>query len=76
MHIKTSIEDFLIRKAEKEDISIVFDFIKKLAAYEKLSHEVVATEKNLEKYLFGEEKVAEVGERICRPNNRYRERQF
>ena len=60
MHIKTNIEGFLIRKAEKEDVSIVLDFIKKLAEYEKLSHEVVATEENLEKYLFGEEKVAEV----------------
>lgn len=60
MHIKTNIEGFLIRKAEKEDVSIVLDFIKKLAEYEKLSHEVVATEKNLDKYLFGEEKVAEV----------------
>lgn len=60
MHIKTNIEGFLIRKAEKEDVSIVLDFIKKLAEYEKLSHEVVATEKNLDKYLFGKEKVAEV----------------
>jgi len=60
MHIETNIEGFLIRKAEKEDVSIVLDFIKKLADYERLSHEVVATEENLEKYLFGEEKVAEV----------------
>ena len=60
MHIKTNIKGFHIRKAEKEDVYIVLDFIKKLAEYEKLSHEVVATEENLEKYLFGEEKVAEV----------------
>jgi len=60
MHINTNIEGLLLKKAEKEDVYIVLDFIKKLAEYEKLSHEVVATEENLEKYLFGKEKVAEV----------------
>lgn len=49
-----------IRKAEKTDIPLVLDFIKKLAEYERLSHEVVATEDDLERYLFGSEKVAEV----------------
>lgn len=39
---------------------MILDFIKKLANYEKLSHEVVATEEALERYLFGTEKVAEV----------------
>lgn len=53
-------DDFMIRKAERGDVALVLDFIKKLAEYERLSHEVVATEKELEKYLFGEEKVAEV----------------
>jgi GNAT superfamily N-acetyltransferase len=51
---------FKIRKAEKKDVPLVLDFIKKLAEYERLSHEVVATESDLDKYLFGEEKVAEV----------------
>ena len=51
---------FSIRKAEKTDIPLVLDFINKLAEYEKLSHEVVATEGNLERYLFGREQVAEV----------------
>ena len=60
MQIKTNIEGFLIRKAEREDTSLVLNFIRKLAEYEKLSHEVIATEENLEKYLFGDEKVAEV----------------
>ena len=60
MHMKTKVERFHIRKAEKEDISIVLDFIKRLAEYEKLSHEVIATEEKLEKHLFGDEKVAEV----------------
>lgn len=39
---------------------VILDFIKKLAEYEKLSHEVVATEENLESYLFGEKVAAEV----------------
>ncbi len=60
MTVSTQIDDFIIRKAEKADVSLVLDFIKKLAAYERLSHEVVATEEQLEKYLFGEEQVAEV----------------
>ncbi|MEN8228565.1 MAG: GNAT family N-acetyltransferase [Bacteroidota bacterium] len=60
MNIETKVEGFQIRKAQRSDTSIVLDFIKKLADYEKLTHEVVATEEKLEKYLFGEEKVAEV----------------
>lgn len=51
---------FVIRKAEKEDVLVILDFIKKLAKYERLSHEVVATRTDLERYLFGDEKVAEV----------------
>ena len=38
----------------------MLDFIKRLAEYEKLSHMVVATEEALEKYLFGERKIADV----------------
>jgi len=49
-----------IRKAGKTDIPLVLDFINKLAEYERLSHEVVATEGDLERYLFGTEKVAEM----------------
>lgn len=51
---------FIIRKAEKEDVPVILDFIEKLAEYERLSHEVVATGADLERYLFGDEKVAEV----------------
>jgi len=51
---------FTIRKAELIDVPLVLDFINKLADYEKLTHEVVATEADLERYLFGDEKVAEV----------------
>lgn len=60
MIFSTKIDDFNIRRAEREDVPLVLDFINKLADYERLSHEVVATEGELEKYLFGEEKVAEV----------------
>lgn len=60
MTIETKIEGFLIRKAEIEDVSTVLDFIRKLAEYEHLAHEVVATEEKLEYYLFGEERTAEV----------------
>jgi GNAT superfamily N-acetyltransferase len=60
MNIQTRIDGFEIRKATGEDVPLVLDFIGKLAAYEKLSHEVVATEDLLERYLFGDEKVAEV----------------
>ena len=51
---------FDIRKARKEDVPLILDFIRRLGEYEKLSHEVVATEADLEKYLFGKEIVAEV----------------
>ena len=51
---------FTIRKAEKADVPVILDFINKLAEYERLSHEVVATRADLELYLFGDEKVAEV----------------
>jgi GNAT superfamily N-acetyltransferase len=51
---------FSIRVAEKEDVPLILGFIKKLADYERLSHEVVATEQDLEKYLFSRDRVAEV----------------
>ena len=51
---------FTIRNAEKADVPVILYFINKLAEYERLSHEVVATQADLERYLFGDEKVAEV----------------
>jgi GNAT superfamily N-acetyltransferase len=51
---------FLIRRARKEDVPLILDFIKKLAEYERLSHEVVATVADLEQHLFGDRIVAEV----------------
>jgi len=58
--MKSKHQAFSIRKAEQTDVSLILHFIKKLAEYEKLSHEVVATEEDLNHYLFGAEKVAEV----------------
>ena len=50
---------FSIRQAVPADVTLILQFIKKLGAYEKLSHEVVATEEKLRKTLF-EQKMAEV----------------
>ncbi len=49
-----------VRAASEEDVPLILAFIKELAEYERLSHEVVATEKSLREHLFGERPVAEV----------------
>ena len=49
-----------MRAASTEDVSLILSFIKELAEYERLSHEVVATEDSLLGWLFGERPVAEV----------------
>jgi GNAT superfamily N-acetyltransferase len=41
-----------IRKATPDDTSLILSFIKALAEYEKLSHEVVTTESQLQEQLF------------------------
>ena len=48
-----------IRLATEEDVPLILRFIKELAAYERLSHEVTATEEDLRGSLFGEFRVAE-----------------
>lgn len=53
-------EKFTIRHAVQEDIPLILWFIRSLADYEKLSHEMVATERQLEKHLFGDKPKAEV----------------
>jgi len=58
--IKTDIPNCYLRFAEKSDVTLILDFIKSLAEYEKLSDEVVATESLLEEKLFGERQYAEV----------------
>jgi GNAT superfamily N-acetyltransferase len=49
-----------IRVATEDDVPLVLSLIKELAEYERLSHEVVATEEMLRDSLFGERRVAEV----------------
>jgi len=56
----TSVPHFDIRAATKADVSIILSFIKKLADYEHLSYEVVASEETLRKTLFGRRRTAEV----------------
>jgi GNAT superfamily N-acetyltransferase len=45
-----------IRLAEVKDSSLILHFIKQIAKYEKLSHEVVATTELIEKWVFKEKK--------------------
>jgi GNAT superfamily N-acetyltransferase len=49
-----------IRPATPDDIPLILAFIRELAEYERLSHEVCATEEQLHETLFGERPVAEV----------------
>ena len=48
-----------VRPAEKRDVGVIMGFIKELAEYEGLAHEVIADETSLERFLFGEHPVAE-----------------
>ncbi len=49
-----------IRGATEDDVPLILSLIKDLAEYERLSHEVIATEESLRRWLFGERPVAEV----------------
>jgi len=60
MAISATIPGFVIRAAAESDVPVILVFISKLAAYERLSHEVVATEELLRETLFGERPAAEV----------------
>jgi GNAT superfamily N-acetyltransferase len=60
MAIPTKIEGFTIRHAIESDVPLILWFVKELAEYEKLSHEVCATEDDFRHYLFGEKQFAEV----------------
>jgi GNAT superfamily N-acetyltransferase len=46
--------------AQENDVPLILSFIRGIAEYERLSHEVVATEDLLRQSLFGEKPVAEV----------------
>lgn len=49
-----------LRTATVEDVGTILTFIKELAEYEKLSHQVVGDEAQLRKTLFGDRPAAEV----------------
>ena len=49
-------EIFTFRYAKRDDISLILQFIKDLAAYEKMINEVVADEKTLEEWIFDKQK--------------------
>src|SRR3569833_3340042 len=52
--------DLRIVSAGPGDVPLIVDFIRKLAEYEKLSHEVVADESLIRQALFGARPAAEV----------------
>lgn len=58
-YYNTKVQGFKIRQANESDVSLILKFIKELADYEGLLHEVVATEEILMESLF-EKKQAEV----------------
>ncbi|TMQ18869.1 MAG: GNAT family N-acetyltransferase, partial [Deltaproteobacteria bacterium] len=56
----TPSSDLVIRFAIPSDVPAILGFIRALARYEKLEHEVVADEARLAATLFGERRFAEV----------------
>jgi GNAT superfamily N-acetyltransferase len=60
MTLTTSRPGFVIRHSTVDDCPLILHFIKQLADYEKLSHEVVATAETLQESLFGAKPYAEV----------------
>jgi len=54
------LNNFQIRQAEERDVPVILSFIRQLAEYERLSHEVVMTEDMLRENLFGSRRTAEV----------------
>ncbi len=49
-----------IRPAAPADVALILSFIRELAEFEKLAHEVVGSEAELTRWLFGEQPVARV----------------
>jgi GNAT superfamily N-acetyltransferase len=58
--IETSLPDFRLRFANRKDVPLIHKFIRDLADYENLEHEVVSTEEQLLQNLFGDRSYAEV----------------
>jgi GNAT superfamily N-acetyltransferase len=53
-------KNLIIRPAIPTDVPVILFFIRELAEYERLAHEVVGNEAELAKWLFGEHPVARV----------------
>ncbi len=60
MNASPLVTSLRIERAVEKDVPLILSFIKGLAEYERLSHEVVATEELLREALFGERPCAEV----------------
>lgn len=60
MLLETSLDNFTLRAATPADVGTILGFIKELAEYEKLAHEVVATQETLAETLFGPTPFAQV----------------
>ncbi|KAF9164142.1 hypothetical protein DFQ27_009217 [Actinomortierella ambigua] len=64
-----------IQPATPKDVPLILDFIKSLAEYERLSHQVVATEEILHQSLFGaERRYAEVIIAYYQDDDKYKEK--
>ncbi len=50
--------EILIRKATADDSTLILQFVKELAQYEKAAHEVLATEEGIKRTLFGPQSTA------------------
>src|SRR6185437_10768502 len=60
-HMRADMNDTItIRPATPEEVPLVLEFIRDLARYERLEHEVAACETDLREALFGERRYAEV----------------
>ncbi|MBT8370429.1 MAG: GNAT family N-acetyltransferase [Deltaproteobacteria bacterium] len=51
--------NFKIRPATEKDSPVILSLIKELAEYERLSHEVIASEDDIRKFLFGKHPFAQ-----------------
>ena len=59
MHSMTK-EDILIRRAERQDVPLLLDFIRGIARYEKMENEVIASPEVLEREMFDEHRAEAV----------------
>ena len=58
-NLQTNIDGFTLRPAAPEDSALLLTLIKELAEYEKMAHDVVATEEGIRSSLFSDHRNAE-----------------